>query len=96
MAKRSTRKVGKLPPHMSTLHGLHNWFKHLFESLGWMVLAKEKGQDYKVDTYKKSIQHFLRTCEHVMSEYEDHDRKHDLNVLHIYVDCLKGFVEKHL
>ena len=36
------------------MKGIHHWHTRMFEKLGWMVLAKEKGYDYKVDAYKKS------------------------------------------
>lgn len=93
--RNKTRKLHGLPKNMATSHGLQKWFKHLFEQLGWMVLAKEKGLDYKISAYKKSIDHFLRSVKHVSSEYENHNRKHDLNVLHTQMECLKDFVSKH-
>ena len=46
--------------------------------------------------YKKSIDQFLKSVKHVMSEYEDHNRKHDLNVLYRQMECLKDFVAKNL
>lgn len=97
--KRQTRKikhVNKLSPLMSTEHGLHNWHVEMFEKLGWMVLAKEEGLDYKIITYKKSLERLLASIEHVSSEYESADRKHDLRVLGLRVMCLKDFVEKHI
>jgi hypothetical protein len=87
---------GHLPMHASTMHGVHHWHKHMFEKLGWMVLAKAKGYDYKVADYKKSIAHLLKTLEHLGTEYENHNRKHDLNVLHMNVMCLHDFAMKHL
>lgn len=85
----------RLPEHAATFHGLHEWHKALFEKMGWMVLAKAKGMDYKITTYKKSINHLIESIKHVSSEYKDVDRKHDLNVLLMYAECLKGFVMKH-
>ncbi len=73
-----------------------NWHTRMFEKLGWMVLAKEKGYGYKIDTYKKSIDHLLKTIDHVSAEYVNQNRKHDLNVLRMNVECLQAFVEKHL
>jgi hypothetical protein len=82
--------------HANTMAGLHEWYEKKFEKLGWMVLAKEKGYDYKISNYKKGIHHLLESIEHVMAEYEDPDRVHDLEVLHMNVKCLEDFVMKHL
>ena len=51
---------------------------------------------YKVADYKKSINHLLASIKRVSSEYEEHDRKHDLAVLLMLIECLKGFVAKSL
>ena len=82
--------------HANTMHGLQHWYKSTFEKLGWMVLAKEKGYDFKIVTYKRSIQHLLKSIDHVSSEYKDADRKHDLNVLKMNTECLWAFVQRSL
>jgi len=81
---------------MATMHQLNKWFKAEFEKLGWMVLAKAKGYDDKIAMYKKSVGHLIDSIEHVMGEYEDHNRKHDLNVLLMEAKVLKNFVMKHM
>lgn len=86
----------KLPEYAATMHGLNEWYESKFEKLGWMVLAKAKGRDSKINEYKKSIKYLLNTIEHVMSEYQDPDRKHDLAVLHMNVMCLQDYVMKTL
>lgn len=78
------------------MKGIHHWHTRMFEKLGWMVLAKEKGYGFKVDTYRKSIDHLIKTIDHVAAEYENHNRKHDLRVLRMNVVCLQDFVRKHL
>jgi hypothetical protein len=90
------RGEGKLPQHMATFHGVHEWFVHVHEQLGWMVLAKAKGYDFKVSTYKKAIEHLIVTLKHLMTEYKDSDRLHDLNVLLMQTECLQDHVKKHL
>jgi len=94
--RNKTRKLHRLPKNMGTTMGLSDSHTRLIEQLGWMVLAKEKGMDYKVSAYKKSIDQFLKSVKHVMSEYEEHNRKHDLNVLYRQMECLKDFVDKNL
>ena len=104
MAPRTTRKLkhnhssgkGKLPEHSATFHGLHEWHKAKFEKLGWMLLAKAKGMNYKVDAYKKSIDRLIASIKHVSAEYKDPDRKHDLAVLLMNTECLRDFVRKHI
>jgi flagellar biosynthesis/type III secretory pathway protein FliH len=78
------------------MHGINKWQEEAFEKLGWMVLAKEKGYNEKISAYKKMIDHLLKTITHVKSEYESANRKHDLNVIHMNVECLKDFVKKNL
>jgi len=85
-----------LPQYAATFHGLEKWHVAMFEKLGWMVLAKAKGMDYKVTAYKKSVEHLVKSIEHVMGEYHDPDRIHDLKVLHMNVLCLHGFIMKNL
>lgn len=81
-----------LPKYANTFHGLHCWYEAKFEKLGWMVLAKEKGYDYKIESYKMGLEDLLKSIEHVMAEYEEEDRKHDLRVLHMNAKCLHDFV----
>jgi len=61
-----------------------------------MVLAKAKGMDYKVAAYKRAIEDLKKSIEHVMSEYKDTNRIHDLNVMLMEIQVLQDFVEKHL
>ena len=86
----------RLPKYSGTMKGIHEWYSAEFEKLGWMVLAKAKGYNEKVNAYKKAIDHLLKTIEHVKDEYEDANRKHDLNVVHMNTEVLKEFVMKNL
>ncbi len=91
---RHTRK--RLPEHAATMRGLYGWYQAMFEKLGWMVLAKAKGQTSKIAEYKRGITRLLDSIKHVMSEYEDHNRIHDLNVLHMHTLVLHDFVSANL
>jgi archaellum component FlaC len=77
-----------------TAYGLQKWHNAMFEKLGWMVLAQAKGYDDKVVQYKNSIDHLIETIKHVMKEYEDHNRKHDLNVLLMNAEVLREHAAK--
>ena len=76
--------------------GLQAWHLAKVEKLGWMVMAKAKGYDYKVASYKKEIGALIDTIKHVMSEYRDPDRKHDLNVMLMNTIVLQEFVKENL
>ena len=93
MVKR-TRKSTRLPMYANTFNGLHEWYCAKFEKLGWMVLAKAKGNTSKITEYKKGIEHLLKSIEHVVQEYVDTDKQHDLMVLHMNTKCLWDFVMK--
>lgn len=94
MAK--SNQTRKLPRYASTSEGLHHWYKCMFEKMGWMVLAKAKGYDYKIDNYKKSIANLIKSIKHVMAEYENKNRKHDLKVLLMNTEVLQAYVQKHM
>lgn len=79
-----------------TMDGLQKWYTSQFDKLGWMVLAKAKGCGHRVTTYKKTVKHLKSSIEHLMTEYKDPDRIHDLKVLHMNVVHLNDFIAKHL
>lgn len=92
-SKRTTLRV---PRNAATMAQLSGWFKMTYDKLGWMVLAKAKGLDSKVAEYKKNIKHLVESIKHVMHEYTDMNRIHDLKVLHMEACVLRDFVSKHL
>jgi hypothetical protein len=79
----------------TTMDGLNHWHKHLFEHLGWMILAKVKGYGYKVKMYKRSIADFLRAAEQAFSDFEYSNRKRDIKIMYKQVKVLRTFA-KHL
>jgi predicted lipoprotein len=94
--KRVRRNEPSLPPQSNTMEGIQRWYAIEFKKLGWMVLAKAKNQTYKIDTYKRSIADLIQSTKHVMNEYANSDRKHDLNVLLMNLKQLQLFVNKNL
>ncbi len=85
-----------LPKYANTFHGLHCWYDAKFEKLGLMVLAKEKGYTYKIKSYKMCLEDLLKSIEYNMAEYEEEDRKRDLQILHMNTKCLHDFVVRTL
>jgi hypothetical protein len=65
----------------ATYHGLHVWFKHMFEHLGWMLLAKKRGHMDKVQVYKQSLLRLKTDLEQRMKYMRDADRKQDLKIM---------------
>lgn len=94
-ASQTTRR-NSLPTQTVTINSISKWYTHLFDKLGWMVLAKKNGCAYKISDYKKSINHLLKAIEHLMDEYKNHNRKYDLNVMLKTTMVLRDFVTKHL
>ena len=83
--KRSIKKTKRSPKNKCeypvTMHGLKLWFQRMFETLGWMVLAKKKGYTEKLIAYKKSL---LRLCEKIECKIEtvsSEDKKKDLKIM---------------
>ena len=58
-----------------TFRGLNKWYISMFEKLGWMVLAKEKGMSYKLPTYKTSLQKLKCAIEKKIGYINDSDKK---------------------
>jgi len=90
--KRHTIK--KIPKYAGTYRGVQKWYTALFEKYGWMVLAEAKGYNYKIETYKRSINNLIKTIEHIMAEYENQNRIHDLKVLLMNLKVLKDCVDR--
>ena len=84
------------PDHLATFHGIHHWHKHVFEELGWMILAKKYGYMDKVYAYKNSLQRLKDTIEKRMSTIKDTDRKKDLSILHKNIITLQEHANQDL
>jgi hypothetical protein len=92
-----TRKYGTtIPKVANTFSELVGWRKHVFEHLGWMVLAKAKGMTAKVKSYKESVHGLYNSIKHHMSEYKDRNKQDDLRVLLMEVEILEGQMSKIL
>ena len=57
------------------------WSKQMFETFGWMLLAKRDKRALKLEAYKESIQHLINALEERLKSTKCHDKKHDLGVL---------------
>jgi len=80
----------------ATVHGLHCWYKYLFEKLGWMLLAKNHGNSIQIDAYKNSIKELINHLHHKKKSIVDKDNKKDLQILFDNAKILKSHVDKML
>jgi len=92
----STTRKNRLPRYSSTMPGLVMWHKAMFEKMGWMILAKAKGMNDKVRAYKTGVDDLVKSIQQTSKEYEDHNRKHDLNVMLMQAKLLQKSVHKIL
>ena len=76
----------------TTVHGLHEWFKHVFEKFGWMILAKRemvhnpnsqirKDMKYKVKGYEVMMRNLLKALEERHGILHEEDRKDDVKTM---------------
>jgi hypothetical protein len=77
-----------------TTHSLEKWTQHMFEELGWMVLAKSYGYYDKIHSYKQSVKRLKESLLYKLKHSHNSDRKDDLKVLIKEVDILIAHIEK--
>ena len=75
----------------TTFHGLHKWHEHLFEHLGWMILAKEHGMADKINVYRNSLDKFCAEVDAYLIKNAkiEEDKRNDLLQLKENVIVLK-------
>jgi hypothetical protein len=83
-------------PELITMAYINHWFKHVFEDLGWMVLAMKQGNANKVTVYLESIVHLKDNIVLKISEVQDVDTKQDLEIMRVHVESLIKFANKTL
>jgi predicted ATP-binding protein involved in virulence len=80
----------------ATFNGIHNWYKAMYEKLGWMILSKYKGMTDKVASYKNGLQRLKWSIENKIKTMKDHDKKEDLKIMHADLMVLIEHAEKDL
>jgi len=80
----------------ATFHGLGHWYKHLFEELGWMILAKSRGMTDKIAVYLNSITRCKMAIEQKIHKTRDSDKKEDLKIMHHNIVILMEHAQKDL
>lgn len=64
-----------------TLHSLHDWYRRLFEELGWMLLAKYHRYDPKIDAYLFGIDQLMMVISEKVGDTQSLDKVNDLHVM---------------
>ena len=83
-------------PELITMSYINYWFKHVFESLGWMVLSMKQGNKNKVLVYFESLNRLNENIVLKISETHDVDTKQDLEIMRGHVETLIKFANKTL
>jgi len=96
-SKTSSSKSVSKHHYNVTFHGLHEWHKHMFEKLGWMVLAKKHGYSDKVKSYINGCKRLKEALEQeVKNDKRPENDKEDLLVLHRNSETLCEVADKVL
>jgi hypothetical protein len=88
-----TKKI-RIDVRAATMQGLSKWYVHVFEELGWMVLAQNKGYTDKIKTYKNSLERLKTQLEHKLVRLHERDRKEDVQIMLNNLDVLIHHVDK--
>ncbi len=79
----------------ATMLGLDQWYVSMFEKLGWMVLAKSKGNmNDKIISYKKSLFRLEEKIKCKINTTYDVDKQIDLRIMLKNVQVLIDHVHK--
>jgi len=65
----------------ATYMGLHKWYVKMFEQVGWMLLARDKGLTDKIKAYKESVKRLKSSIEMKIEKIHEEDRKDDLKIM---------------
>ena len=74
----------------ATYSSLTNWYKKMFEKLGFMILAYNKGHDDQINNYINNLYLLKDSLMEALVEINDPDRKRDLKIM---LDNLKILIE---
>jgi hypothetical protein len=64
-----------------TINGLYKWYQSMFEKLGWMVLAHDKGDSRKIEEYYRTLLKLYKSLELKRNKVSDSDRKLDIEIM---------------
>lgn len=77
-----------------TMNELNDWYKDVFQQLGWIVLASSSGMTDKVMAYVASIERLECAITKKTGYYDTGNERRDLDILLQNVKMLKDFVNE--
>ena len=83
------KKACKFP---AATMGLMKWYIHLYEKLGWMVLANHQGLVLAMEFYKRSISVLKDRIICIIDSVRDYDKRDDLQIILNNVIVLEKYV----
>jgi len=78
----------------TTYKGIQQWYKHLFEQLGWMILAKDRGMTDKLSVYVNSLYRIHIAIHQKIKTTLDKDRIQDLMIMKKNIKVLLSHAQK--
>jgi hypothetical protein len=87
----ATKRLNVSCKYPATMQGLSQWYKAMFEKLGWMILVKKKRENpAKITAYKRSLKLLEKKLECKLESTQETDRKADIQIL---LDDLKVLIK---
>jgi len=78
----------------TTYKGLQQWYKSVFEKLGWMILAKDRGMTDKITAYVNSLYRIHTAIQQKIQTTSDKDRLQDLSLMEKNIKVLLSHAQK--
>ncbi len=75
--------------------GIMKWYVHLYEKLGWMVLAKHQGLVLAMEFYKRAIGVLKERIICKINDVRDYDKRNDLQIILNNVIVLENYVNSN-
>lgn len=85
--------------HNTTFNGLNEWYKHVFEKFGWLILCLNETNDHAQDKFKHYVKKILNLREKIgtkIKEVQDNDKRNDLIIMQEHLDILYNYIKNNI